>query len=41
MNDATVVNSEDESLKKTMIFLMVGLFGVFFGLIYLASSVAS
>ena len=41
MKSETAVNSEDESLKKTMIWLMAGLFGIFFGLIMLASNVAS
>lgn len=33
-------NSEDATLRKSMTILMVGLFGVFFGLIALASNVA-
>jgi len=41
MKTETAVNSEDESMKKSMIWLMASLFGVFFGLIMLASSVAS
>lgn len=33
--------AEDEALKKTMSWLMVGLFGIFFSLIFLASNVAA
>lgn len=41
MNNETTVNNEDEVLKKSMTWLMVALFGIFFGLIFLASNVAS
>lgn len=41
MNNETTVNNEDQALKKTMTMLMIGLFGIFFGLIFLASTVAS
>lgn len=41
MSNETTINDEDQALKKTMSILMVALFGVFFGLIYLASTVAS
>ena len=37
MSNETTVNNEDQALKKTMTWLMVGLFGIFFGLIYLES----
>lgn len=33
--------ADDASMKKTMTWLMVGLFGIFFGLITLASNVAA
>ena len=39
MNTETTVYSEDQALKKTMTMLMAGLFGVFFALIFLASTV--
>ena len=41
MDNETAINNEDQALKKTMTWLMAGLFGIFFGLIYLASTVAS
>jgi len=41
MDTETTANTEDESMKKTMIWLMAGLFSVFFGLIVLASNVAA
>ena len=41
MNKETTINNEDQALKKTMTWLMAGLFGIFFGLIYLAGTVAS
>ena len=41
MSNETAVNSEDQALRKTMTWLMLGLFGVFFGLIILAGAVAS
>jgi hypothetical protein len=41
MDMETTVKTEDESMKKTMIWLMAGLFSVFLGLITLASNVAA
>ena len=41
MDKETTINNEDQALKKTMTWLMAGLFGIFFGLIYLAGTVAS
>ena len=41
MDMETAVKNEDESMKKIMIWLMAGLFGVFLGLITLASNVAA
>jgi len=41
MNNETTINNEDQALKKTMTWLMTGLIAIFFGLVYLASTVAS
>ena len=41
MDAETTVDTKDESMKKTMIWLMGGLFTVFLGLITLASNVAA
>lgn len=39
-NNETTASAEDEFMKKAMIWLMGGLFSVFFGLLFLAGTVA-
>ena len=41
MTNETTIDNEDQALKKTMTWLMAGLFAIFFGLLYLASVVAN